>query len=311
MSYSIQPVDKVSITVLVDNYTDLLRADNGSVVHRPILSDGKTLLAEHGLSLFIQVKAAGKSHTVLMDTGASASVLEKNAEILNVDLNDIEEIIISHGHYDHTGSLLHVLHLSSCRIPVNMHPASFNNRRKRQPDGSYTNLPVVKRDEITHSGAILSLSAEPSFVCNKHMLLTGEIERTNTFEHGSPILEVQEQGIFIIDPFRDDQSLIFHLKNRGLIIISGCAHAGIINSVRYAQKITGIEKVHAIMGGFHLSGSSFDTIISPTICAMKEIQPGYIIPMHCSGWDAQYSFAREMPDQFLLSTVGTRFDFQA
>ncbi|HOJ95231.1 MAG TPA: MBL fold metallo-hydrolase [Methanospirillum sp.] len=309
MSYSIKPVDSVDITVLVDNYTDLLLAEDTKHISRPTPSHGMTLFAEHGLSLLIRVRSGEKVQTILMDAGATDTAFIHNSKILGVDLDEICEIIISHGHYDHMGALYSVLRQSSCRIPVHTHPAAFSLRRKRLPDGSYTNLPSCMQDTVTHNGGILSLSTDPSVLADHMVMITGEIERTTSFEQGSPVLEAMEGNSFVKDSFRDDQSLIIHLKEKGLIIISGCAHAGIINSVRYAQKITGIEAVHAIMGGFHLSGPYFKTIIPDTISALQEINPDYIIPMHCTGWEAQVCMARAMPDAFVLSTVGTTFHF--
>jgi len=114
-----------------------------------------------------------------------------------------------------------------------------------------------------------------------------------------------------VDSFRDDQSVIINLKDQGLVVISGCAHAGIVNSIRYAQKITGVPRIHAIIGGFHLSGPYFSKIITPTITDLESINPAYIIPMHCTGWEAQTLFAKKMPDKFILSTVGTKYVFTA
>lgn len=309
MTYSLQPVDSVDVTVLVDNYTDLLMVEQTSLIHRPMLSDGKTLFAEHGLSFLIRIKSGEKTNTILMDAGTTETALIQNAETLGVNLDEISEVVISHGHFDHIGALFRVLRQSSCRIPVHLHPAAFAMRRKKRPDGTYTSLPSMTADEVTHAGGILSLSKEPSLVANHKILLTGEVERITSFEQGSPVLEAMERDTFVKDLFRDDQSLILNLKDKGLIIISGCAHAGIINSVRYAQKITGIDDIHAIMGGFHLSGPYFKKIVPETISALQEIQPTYIIPVHCTGWEAQVSMAQAMPDAFVLSTVGTTFHF--
>lgn len=106
------------------------------------------------------------------------------------------------------------------------------------------------------------------------------------------------------DPFRSDQGLVIKLKGKGPVVISGCAHAGIINTVEYAKKITGTDRVHAVMGGFHLRGQVFDPIIQPTIDEMKRIDPDYVVSMHCTGWKAINQFAEEMPEKFLLNTVG-------
>lgn len=311
MRYSIHPADTIEITILVDNYSDLLLGENTPPVYRPVLPDGQTLLAEHGLSFLIRISSEGKKHSLLMDAGASEIALLQNAERLGLNRDEIEEIVISHGHFDHIGALNHILRSSPHRIPVHLHPAAFARRRKKYPDGTYTDLPTLNRDGITHDGAILSMSAGSSLIMNQYALLTGEIERQTSYEQGSPNLEAEADGRFVIDPFCDDQSLILHLKDRGLVIISGCAHAGIINSVRYAQKITGIDQIHAIIGGFHLSGPYFRTIIPQTITDLQEIDPRYIIPVHCTGWEAQTAIARTMPERFLLSTVGTRFHFEA
>ncbi|WP_324460726.1 MBL fold metallo-hydrolase [Methanospirillum sp.] len=309
MIYSLLPVDRVDVTVLVDNYTDLLMVEEIPLISRPILSYGKTLFAEHGLSFLIKIYSGGKTCTVLMDAGSTETALAQNAEILGINLDEISDIAISHGHFDHIGGLFFVLRQSSCRIPVHMHPAAFSMRRKRRPDGTYTVLPSLSQDEVTHAGGILSLSQKPSLLLDKKLLLTGEIERTTSFEQGSPVLEAMEDGAFVRDPFRDDQSLILHLRDKGLIIISGCAHAGIINSALYARKITGIDNIHAIMGGFHLSGPYFKRIIPDTISALQELNPEHIIPMHCTGWEAQVEISRALPGAFALSTVGTTFHF--
>jgi len=309
MTYLLRPVDRLDVTVLVDNYTDLLMVEQNSLIRRPLLSDGKTLLAEHGLSFLIQVRSGEKIHTILMDAGATETALIENAKTLGISLDEISEVVISHGHFDHIGALFCVLRQSSCRIPVHLHPAAFAMRRKKRPDGTYTTLPSMTADEVTHAGGILSLSREPSLIANQKILLTGEVERITPFEQGSPVLEAREGDLFVKDVFRDDQALLIHLKDRGLIVISGCAHAGIINSVRYAQKITGIDTVYAIMGGFHLSGPYFKNIIPDTILALQEIKPACIIPVHCTGWEAQVSMAQAMPHAFVFSTVGTTFHF--
>ena len=111
------------------------------------------------------------------------------------------------------------------------------------------------------------------------------------------------------DPFHDDSGIAFNIKEKGLVVISGCAHAGIVNTVKHAQNVTGITKVWAVMGGFHLSGADFDGVISPTTAGLKEINPHYVIPTHCTGRDAVMHIEREMPDAFLLNMAGTKMTF--
>ena len=307
MTAALRPIDRAEITILVDNYTDFLLTENNRMVQRPVIPFENVLLAEHGLSFLIRIFSGTESHTILMDAGNSGTTLFHNARELHLNLDDIEEIIISHGHFDHFGSLVPLLRSLSCRTPVHLHPRAFSERRKKMPNSSSRNFPILDKDILTHAGAVLNFSTDPSLLANRYMLITGEIERTTSFEQGSPVLEAFDQGDWIADPFWDDQSLVLNLASHGLVVISGCAHAGIINSVRYAQKITGINQVHAVIGGFHLSGQNFEQVISPTISALHEIAPEWVIPMHCTGWCAINEMNKVLPGKVLINTVGTRY----
>ena len=153
-------------------------------------------------------------------------------------------------------------------------------------------------------------SKKPSSIANDLIYTTGEVGRTTPFEQGFPWAEAKINEKWVLDPFMDDQGLIIKLKDKGLVVISGCAHAGIVNTVRHAQKITGTDKVYAVLGGFHLTGKLFDPIIQPTIEEMKKIDPDFVVPMHCTGWSAVNRFSEEMPEKFLLNTVGTTYIFK-
>ncbi len=121
--------------------------------------------------------------------------------------------------------------------------------------------------------------------------------------------EAKIKGQWVKDPFSDDRGLAVKVKNKGLVVIGGCSHAGIINTVKHAQKVTGVPKVHAVLGGFHLTGPIMEPVIGPTIGEMKKFRPEYIVPTHCTGWRAINHFAKEMPEQFILNTVGTTYIF--
>ncbi len=152
--------------------------------------------------------------------------------------------------------------------------------------------------------------SKPSTIASDMILISGEVERATSFERGFPMAEAKINGKWILDPFKDDLGVAVKVKNKGLVVISGCAHAGIVNTAKHMQKVTGINKVHAIMGGFHLTGPMFDPIIEPTIIELKKINPDIVVPMHCTGWKAIGQFAREMPQQFILNSVGTTYIFK-
>ena len=123
-----------------------------------------------------------------------------------------------------------------------------------------------------------------------------------------PGMEAKINDDWIPDPFHDDQGLAIHVKNKGLVVIGGCSHAGIINTIKHFQTLTGVNKIHAVLGGFHLSGQN-EKIIGPTVEEMKALDPDYVVPMHCTGWKAINTFAAEMPGQFILNSVGTTYIF--
>jgi len=129
------------------------------------------------------------------------------------------------------------------------------------------------------------------------------------FERGFPWAEAKMDGDWVVDPFHDDQGVAVKVKDRGLVVIGGCSHAGIINTVRHVQKVAGTDTVHAVLGGFHLSGPIFEPIVGQTIREMKKMGPAFVVPMHCTGWKAINQFAREMPEQFVLNSVGTTYVF--
>ncbi len=311
---SIREADRLEITILMDNYTDMLLVESTDVCKRPQLPFPHVLLAEHGFSCLIKVYAGAEEHLVLMDAAITPACLSNNANLLNVNTGKIEAVVLSHGHPDHFLGLGELLKFVSKeqnkKLPLFLHPDAFLERRMNIPAiGRPVSIPALNEDALIEAGAVLVKSENASMVADNLIFTTGEIERKIPFEKGFPWAEAKLDGNWILDPFRDDQGLVIKLKGKGLVIISGCAHAGIINTIEHAKKITGTDKVHAVLGGFHLTGRIFDPIIQPTIDEMKRIGPDYVVPMHCTGWKAINRFAEEMPEQFMLNTVGTTYVF--
>lgn len=310
---NLQEADRLEITVLMDNYTEFLMKKE--VCKRADLPPfPQIFLAENGLSCLIKVYAGNEEHTVLMDAAVTPACLFNNANILKADLGKIEAVFLSHGHPDHFLGLEELLKFVSKeqnkKVPLFLHPDAFLERRINIPGvENPTTMPALEENALKEAGAAIAKSKKPSKIANGLIYTTGEIERKIPFEKGFPWAEAKIDGKWGFDPFRDDQGLVIKLKGKGLVMLSGCAHAGIINTIEFAKKITGTEKVHAVLGGFHLTGQIFDPIIQPTIEEMKRIRPDYVVPMHCTGWKAINRFSEAMPDQFLLNTVGTTYVF--
>jgi len=304
-----KPVDRVDVTILVDNYLDIFVPQATSIDRRPSIDPARHLFAEHGLSCLIRTICGEEEHTILLDAGLSEDCLFHNARELGIDLSTIEAVVLSHGHFDHIGGLIPFFSRSSRQIPLVLHPDAFLQRRMNRPADGFVDLPDLDGGALEKNGADLHQHREPSTLAAGHLLVTGEVERKTSFERGMPGMEALIDDTWVVDPIRDDQALVINLPNRGLVVISGCAHAGIINTIEYARKITGIERVYAVLGGFHLTGPAFEPIIQPTIDAMKQIDPDYIIPMHCTGWNAITRFGQEMPGRCILNTVGTTYRF--
>ncbi|HWQ64148.1 MAG TPA: MBL fold metallo-hydrolase [Methanospirillum sp.] len=305
----LQEIERAEITVLVDNYTDLLRSETSPIVKRPPIPDGEVLLAEHGLSLYITVWSGNESISILVDAGASKISLQYNAGRLGISLQDIAALVISHGHYDHVGSLVEVLERAGRPVPVYVHPGSFSRREKRFSPESFIDIAPPDLNACRNAGAELLFTSGPTLFWHDRILITGDIERTTEFEQTNPVYYVEDSDSWVPDQFHDDQAVVLNLKGKGLVVITGCAHAGVINTIRYARMITGVDQIYAVIGGFHLSGSFFSRIINPTVAAMKEINPGYVIPLHCTGWEAITRLSEEMPDQVILNTVGSTYLF--
>lgn len=322
-SIKIPEVEKLVITVITDNYYDCLRWNlnppDFKFVKRYMILPGTSLHAEHGLAYHIETVVDGKTHAFMFDYGLDFNGVSKNMELLDIDVRRLEALVLSHGHFDHFEGLAPLLRYNKAKIrkgiPLYVGEESFSNRFVNLPAGRYDpsglqNLGQLKQEEIDTLGFVKIIEIKEPTPVVPGAYLTGNIERVTEYEKGSPILLIKRGDKMDPDLFLGEQSLMFNVKGRGLVVLSSCAHIGIVNTVKHAKKITGIDKVHTVIGGFHLIGAPMPKIQS-TVADIKAINPDYIVPMHCAGWEAMSIFAKEMPKQFILNTVGTRYIFTA
>lgn len=309
----LREVDRVEITTLIDNTIDLLLENTDTVKRPPRLRDGKPtppLLAEHGFSALVRVIAGSETRTILLDAGLGETTMLINADRLGIDFGEVEAVVISHGHIDHIRALVPALDRLRPGIPIVLHPHAFNPRIIKIPDGTQVRMTPLDPDELERAGARIVRETGPSLLAEGMVLVTGEIPRVTEFEFGFPIQYAIVDGVEQHDPLTpDDQSLVVAVRGKGLVIISGCAHAGIVNTMKYARELAASENVHALIGGFHLGGPLYESIIKPTVDAIQEMGPDFVLPTHCTGWKAMHEFARRMPDAFIQNSVGTRLIF--
>ena len=305
-------VDGVEITTIMDNSFDLLMASTPVAQRFPLRQDyfeRPQLRAEHGSSTLITVINQGKRETILFDTGVSPDGALHNTDVLGIHLNEIQAIVLSHGHTDHTQGLDGFLdRLGKRRLPILLHPDAFLKRRLVINDDKVVDLPPPSLRDLEREGIELLVERGPSFLVNGNVLVTGQVERTTDFETGMKNQQAEIDGQWQPDPWvYDDQAMIINVRGKGLVVITGCGHAGVVNILRHASAQTGIEQIYAVIGGFHLSGAAFEPIIPQTIAALQQFNPAVVVPAHCTGWRATHGIAHAMPEAFIPNAVGTTF----
>ena len=328
---TIQEIDQISTTILMDNSTDFLLTNSKHAIRLPLIKNNKFVLpppvAEHGFSALINIPKSEQNtdSSFLFDTGVSEDGVIRNADIFGVDFGKIDGIILSHGHFDHFAGLVNILKrissagkASTSHIDVFVHPDAFLRRWEIFPDGKKAKSPILDERQLQQLGAkvhkntgVRCLPSEESPL----LAITGEIPRETSFEKGFPFQYAEDpdnENKLVPDPLiKDDQAIVANVSDKGLVILTGCGHAGVINTIKYAKKITGINKIHAVIGGFHLpaDGGIYEAAIEPTLKELQKANPDYLVPCHCTGWKATNRIIETMPEKFIQSSVGTTFQF--
>ena len=318
----LEPVDGVTIHTIMDNVSDALLANRGPALRSrgaatapmALTVEGlgpDSLKAEHGFSALIELESNGTRRQILFDTGVSVDGAAENLRRLELSLKDVEAIVLSHGHYDHTMGL-HGLaaELGRRNLPIVLHPEAWSRRRIQIDGREPLEIPTLSGSALRGAGFEIVEDERPSFLLDGRLLITGEVDRTTPYETGMARQEALHDGVWAPDPLiRDDQAVVLHVRDRGLLILTGCGHAGIINIVRHARRLTGVDAVYAVMGGFHLPDDAETDLIPLTCAALGEFAPQVIVPAHCTGWRAVHLLAQLYPDAFIQNAVGTRFTF--
>ncbi|MBC7105969.1 MAG: MBL fold metallo-hydrolase, partial [Firmicutes bacterium] len=291
MSARLTPCTRVAILALMDNFFDGLlpstpvaRRRRGLAAPGPVAPLPPPLTAEHGLSFLVEVATGGRTHTVLFDFGGSEDGVLRNLAPLKVDLGKVEALVLSHGHFDHFTGLEGLAKGLPRGLTLYAGPEAFHRRFLARPDGALVDLGRLDPEGVRGLGLEIREVREPREIL-PGVLVTGPIPRVTPFERGAPALLVERDGERHTDDFPGELGLVFNLAGKGLVVLTACAHAGVVNTVKWAAEVTGEEKVYAVLGGFHLSGAPGEVVRS-TVESLKALGPRYVVPMHCTGFSA-------------------------
>lgn len=323
---SLVPVDRLEVMIVVDNATDNLSSvpsfvetEMGRLWREGLrLWTGKCMCcAAHGLSCLVTGHRGADRHSLLFDTGPEDAIFERNVQRLGLDLDRIEAMVLSHGHWDHAGAMLRALDLillgnGGRSVPTYMHPGMFRSRALKAPDGSmrpFEDVPGV--EALTRRGAAVVSTAEPQSLLDGMFHVSGEIPRRTSFELGllGQHRRTEDGQGWEPDPLiMDERFLAANVKDKGLVVFTACSHAGVVNVLHHARDSFPGVPLHAVLGGFHLSGAN-EKIIPETVEAMRGFGLVTIAAAHCTGWRAVSALASAFGDAVVPSAVGKLYKF--
>ena len=336
---SVPEVDRVSVRVVVDSYQLAIASPfelNGVKVERfgfnlkPDRPPRHSLLSEFGLALHVESRLGPDTKNVLIDFGFSPEAFVNNLDVLDIAPESLDSLVLSHGHFDHYGGLAGFLEQKGDKLRAKL-PFIFGGEecfcaREWTLGGKVSDFGHLDRTAISRS-ALLPVAAEAPSIVAGHGFTTGQID-TQSFEKvlapsrmtigvknevgcfADKMPEGKKTAVQIPDDFAHELATCFNVKGRGLVVITSCGHRGVVNSVKQAMKVSGVKKLHAVLGGFHLAPHP-EPYVRDTVLALKDLAPDVVIPMHCTGEVFHEIMTKEMPDRLIRSYTGSRYTFAA
>lgn len=285
---ALSPIDELKLIVLVEDSTNL---------------SNPNLIAKHGLSFFLESKIMNVISKIIMDVGPAPDIALRNAERLGLDIRKSDSIFITHGHYDHVGALSAFLKFIDRPIPVISHPDIIDQKIAFRPRLISIGMDS-KQFEMWSDHFIFNLKP---FEISKGVMTSGEIMRSTDFEDVKGFWKIKN-NLFTKDNLFEEQSLVINIRNKGLIILIGCGHPGVINIIRHIQKITEIKKIHAVIGGMHLLKADRNKILK-VIKELLTLDFDFVHPCHCTGTKAINLFMNSFEERCIPIQTGSILRF--
>ncbi len=311
---TLEPVDRLRVTTVVDNYIDSLRRDE-KIARRFSAFVARTmpdLRAEHGLAHLVEVTRGAAVTRIAFDFGSTPACLTHNFRVLGLDPNAVDALALSHGHWDHWGGLVGFLqtYRRAMRRDLALHcGVDHFLPRWNQRGEDRVSMSRLHREEIERYEVRVDTVRTPTLV-GEGALLSGEMHAQLDWEPIPANLRVERDGRIEPDTFIGEETLIVNVRDRGLVVVTSCSHRGVVGICEHAARVAGVDKIHAVVGGFHLSGLGEERI-ERVVDAFRRLGVDHVVPQHCTGIEAIATLRQRLPAELVVSSVGSTFEFGA